>query len=149
MASTDNMPFSLNFRNCIQPQLAGYHSKSSEHTKPDRYLHDYHRDSKSQSFLTTDGPGFRPRSVTPRIFLFHLLGNSILIVGDRYFGVTSLSRRKFYTLRLLLSLASVVFVGSDSRGNHDYILRSQFTGYPNLEYQTPVPFSPRNRVAYL
>jgi hypothetical protein len=45
--------------------------------------------------------------------------------------------------KLLLSLASVVILGSESRGSHDYILLSQFRDAPNIEGQVPVLYSQR------
>jgi hypothetical protein len=52
-------------------------------------------------------------------------------------------------LQLLLVLASVVILGSESRGTHDPVLLSQIRDSPNLEDQVPVFISPRKRVAQL
>jgi hypothetical protein len=50
---------------------------------------------------------------------------------------------------LLLVLASVVIIRSESRGTHDQILLSQIRESPNLEGQVPILIFPRNRVARL
>jgi hypothetical protein len=42
-----------------------------------------------------------------------------------------------------------IILRSESRGNHDHNLLSQFRGFPNMEGQVPVFISPRNRVARL
>jgi hypothetical protein len=52
-------------------------------------------------------------------------------------------------LQLLLALASVVIVVSESHGTHDHILLSQIRGFPNLEDQVPIFISLRNSVAQL
>jgi hypothetical protein len=52
-------------------------------------------------------------------------------------------------LQLLLVLASVVILRSESRGTYDHILLSQIRNFPNLKGQVPVFVSPRNRVARL
>jgi hypothetical protein len=52
-------------------------------------------------------------------------------------------------LELLLALASAVYLLSQSRGTHDYILLSQIRDSPNLEGQVPVFISHRDRVARL
>jgi hypothetical protein len=52
-------------------------------------------------------------------------------------------------LRSLLVLASAVILGSDCRGIHDHILRSQIEDFPNLEGQFPVFICPRDRVSLL
>jgi hypothetical protein len=51
-------------------------------------------------------------------------------------------------VRLLLSLASAVILGSEYNGTHDHILLSVLI-LPNLEGQVPVFISPRNTVAQL
>jgi hypothetical protein len=51
--------------------------------------------------------------------------------------------------RLLLALAIVVILRSDSRGTHDHILLYQIRDAPNLEDQVLVFISPMNRVAQL
>jgi hypothetical protein len=53
------------------------------------------------------------------------------------------------TTKLLLALASTVFVGFESHGTHGHILPSQIWDYPNLQGQVPIFISPRNRVAQL
>jgi hypothetical protein len=50
---------------------------------------------------------------------------------------------------LLLVLASVYILRSESRRTHDHILLSQIRDSPNLEVQVPVFISPRNRLAQL
>jgi hypothetical protein len=49
----------------------------------------------------------------------------------------------------LLALASSVILRSESRGTHDHILLSQIPDSRNLEGQTTLFISPRNRVARL
>jgi hypothetical protein len=64
--------------------------------------------------------------------------------------VTSFLRRGWVCrLQLLLVLASEVILGSEFCGTHDHILLSQIRDSPNLEGQTPVFISHRNRVAQL
>jgi hypothetical protein len=50
---------------------------------------------------------------------------------------------------MLLALASVVFLGSESLWTRDHILLSQNLDSPELEGQGPVFISPRNMVAQL
>jgi hypothetical protein len=50
---------------------------------------------------------------------------------------------------LLLVLASVVILRSESRGTHDRILLSQIRHFPNLEVHVPLFISPKSRVARL
>jgi hypothetical protein len=52
-------------------------------------------------------------------------------------------------LHLLLVLASVLILGSQSRETDDHILLSQIRDSPNLKIQVPVFTSPRNRVVQL
>jgi hypothetical protein len=60
---------------------------------------------------------------------------------------SSLTRGRVCHLQLLLVLASAVILRSESRGNYDHILLSQFRDSPNLEGQVLVFISTRNRVA--
>jgi hypothetical protein len=64
-------------------------------------------------------------------------------------GAHSLTRERVCRLQLLLGLASVVILGSESHGTRDHILLSQIRDFPNLEGQILVFISPRNRVAQL
>jgi hypothetical protein len=64
-------------------------------------------------------------------------------------GAPSLTRGRVCRVQLLMILASVVILGSESRGTHDHILLSQVRDSPNLEGQVPVFIYPRNRVARL
>jgi hypothetical protein len=57
-----------------------------------------------------------------------------------------LTRGRVCPLQLLLTLASAVILGSESRESSDYILLSQIRESPNLEGQVDVFISPRNRV---
>jgi hypothetical protein len=43
-----------------------------------------------------------------------------------YYGAASLKRRLICNLQFLLGLASAVFLGFESRWNHDHIVLSQF-----------------------
>jgi hypothetical protein len=58
-------------------------------------------------------------------------------------------RRWVFRLQLLLALASIVIVVSESRGTHDHILLFQIRDYSKLEGQVPKFTSSRNRVALL
>jgi hypothetical protein len=66
-----------------------------------------------------------------------------------WYGAFSLTRGRVCPLQLLLVLASVVILGSGSRGTHDHILLSQIRDSPNLEGQVPIFISPRNGVVHL
>jgi hypothetical protein len=59
--------------------------------------------------------------------------------------VLSLTRVWVCFLQLLLVLAIVVILGSESRGTRDHILLSQFQDSPNLEGQVPVFISPQEQ----
>jgi hypothetical protein len=48
-----------------------------------------------------------------------------------------------------MALTSLVILGCDSHGTHDYILLSQIRDFPNLEGQVAVFISPSNSVAQL
>jgi uncharacterized protein (DUF2141 family) len=61
----------------------------------------------------------------------------------------SLTRGWVYRLQLLLALASVVIIGSESRETNDHILLSQIRGSRNLEGQVPVFISHRNKMVRL
>jgi hypothetical protein len=80
-----------------------------------------------------------------------LLRSLIIFIQLRvcWCGAPSLKRGRICSFQLLLGLASGVFLGSESRGTHDYILLSQYWDYPNLEIQVPVFISPMNRVDQL
>jgi hypothetical protein len=54
-----------------------------------------------------------------------------------------------YHLKLLLTLASAVILGSKSRGTHDNISLFQILDSPNLEGQVPVCISPMNEADQL
>jgi hypothetical protein len=69
--------------------------------------------------------------------------------GHSPYVTSSLPREWVCRLQLLLVLASVVILGSGSRGIHDCILLSQTGDSPNQERTVPVFISPRNRVARL
>jgi hypothetical protein len=66
-----------------------------------------------------------------------------------YLGVKPPTRGRYCRLQMLLALASAVILGSECRGTHDNILRSQIRDLPNLEGQVPVFTSPRKRVTQL
>jgi hypothetical protein len=61
----------------------------------------------------------------------------------------SLMRGWVYSLQLLLGLASVFSLWSESRRTYDHILLYQIWDSPNMEGQVPVFISLRNRVAQL
>jgi hypothetical protein len=62
---------------------------------------------------------------------------------------SSLTRRWVCCLQLLLALANVVFLRSESHETHDHVLLPQIPDSPNLHGQVTVFISPRNRVAQL
>jgi hypothetical protein len=62
---------------------------------------------------------------------------------------SSVTRGWICRLQLLLAIASVVILRSESHGTRDHIFLSQILYSPNLEGQVPVFISPRNRVAQL
>jgi hypothetical protein len=77
-------------------------------------------------------------------------GNFILQLhtcGHSPYVTSSLIRSWVCRLLLLLALASVVILRSESRGDHDHILLSQIRDSTNLESQVPVFISSGNRVA--
>jgi hypothetical protein len=63
--------------------------------------------------------------------------------------VPSLTRGRVCHLQLLLALASLVSLRSESPGTRDHILLFQIRDSTNLEGQGPVFIFPRNRVAQL
>jgi hypothetical protein len=75
----------------------------------------------------------------------------IIVTQLRVFwcGALSLTRERVCRLQLLLSLASAVILGSESRETRDHILLSQTRDFPNLESQVSVFISPKNRVTQL
>jgi hypothetical protein len=79
-----------------------------------------------------------------RSFIFQLN-----ICGYSPYVTSSLTRGWVCRLQLLLVLASVVILRSESHGTHDHILLSQIRDSPNLDGQATVFISPRNRVARL
>jgi hypothetical protein len=70
-------------------------------------------------------------------------------VADLLLWALSLTRERVCRLQLLLALANIVILGSESRRTRDHILPSQIRYSPNLEGQVPVFISPRNRMAQL
>jgi hypothetical protein len=64
-------------------------------------------------------------------------------------GAPSLTRGRVCGLQLKLTLASVVILGSEPPGSHDYIQLSQVRDSLNLEGRVPIFMSPRNRVNQL
>jgi hypothetical protein len=54
------------------------------------------------------------------------------------YDAPSLASGRACRSQLLLVLASAVILGSESRGTHDHILRSQIRDFPNVEGQVPV-----------
>jgi hypothetical protein len=69
--------------------------------------------------------------------------------GYSPYVTSSVTRGRVCRLQLLLDLASVVSLRSETRGTCDHILLSQIRDFPNLEGQVPVFIPPRNRVAQL
>jgi hypothetical protein len=87
-----------------------------------------------------DRTEMRTLSVRRKIFLFCPRRLCVLEVGTLMRGWVS-------RLQLLLALASVVILRSESRGTHDHVLLSRIRDSSNLEGQVPLFISPRNRVA--
>jgi hypothetical protein len=93
-----------------------------------------HIRSQSQSYVTIDGqsaslswrqaPIWGPRP----IFLFFSLEIIFLTVAGLF--IPSLTRGKAYSFQLLLSIASTVFLGPESKGTHEQILVSLFLTLP-------------------
>jgi hypothetical protein len=69
--------------------------------------------------------------------------------GYSPYVTTSLTRGWVCRLQLLLVLATVIILKSESRETHDHILLSQIRDSPSLEGQVTVFISSRNRVARL
>jgi hypothetical protein len=74
---------------------------------------------------------------------------TVRLLRVSWYGAPSMTRGRVCSLQLLMSLASTVILGYESRGAHDRILLSKIWDSPNLEGQVPVFISPRNRVAEL
>jgi hypothetical protein len=85
-----------------------------------------------------------PLRLTASNFIFQL--NTC---GYSPYVTSSLRRGWVCRLQLLVVLASVVILRSESCRTHDHIVLSQIRNSPNLEGQVPVSVSPRNRVARL
>jgi hypothetical protein len=117
-----------NPKSYYQPTL---HSQTATKSKTKLY---YDRRSVGQSVLAS---GTHPGPTTT----FLLTSNSFEFVDMR---APSLTRGVVCGLQLLLVLAGVVFLESESRGTHDSNLR-----LPKLECHVPVFISPRNKVAQL
>jgi hypothetical protein len=85
--------------------------------------------SQSQSHIATDGQSiskswFRdPCGVDGQIFI------ALWQLRSWFYGASSLTRGRVCLLHMLLALASVVFLGSDSVGTRDRILLSQISDF--------------------
>jgi hypothetical protein len=104
-------------------------------------------ESISQSYFTTRGfppisSSWRQAPWDSRPDFFHL--NTC---GHTPYVTSSLTRGWVCRLQLLLVLASIFILRSESRGTHDHILLPQIWDFPNLEGQVHVFISPGNRVA--
>jgi hypothetical protein len=106
--------------------------------------------NQNQSYLATDGlppinSSWRqaPWGSGQR---FHFQRNTC---GYSPHATSSLMRGWVCHLQLLLSLASAVILGSESRGARNHILLFQFRDSPNLEGQVAIFVSPRNNVDQL
>jgi hypothetical protein len=105
--------------------------------------------SQSQSNFTTGGllpisVSWRQAPWDPRSVFFQL---NTCCYG--HYVKSSLTGGWVCRLQLLLVIASVVILGSESLGIHDHILLSQIRYSPNLEGRVLVFIYPRNRVAQL
>jgi hypothetical protein len=74
----------------------------------------------------------RPLRLTIRNFIFQ--PNTC---GYSPYVTSSLTRGWICRLQVLLVLASAVIIRSESRGTHNYILKSQIQDSPNMEGQAP------------
>jgi hypothetical protein len=93
--------------------------------------------SQSQSYDTTDG-----QSVSLSWWKAHLLSKARFLLLSRqlqirWCGAPSLMKGRVCRLQLLLPLASIVILGTESRGTQDHILLSQV--------RDPKPGGPRTR----
>jgi hypothetical protein len=88
--------------------------------------------------------GAKPLETQDKYFVFQL--NTC---GYSPYVTSSLMRRWVSSLQLILALASVVILGSESSGTDDHILLPQIPNSLKLEDQVPVFTSPKNRVAQL
>jgi hypothetical protein len=79
-------------------------------------------------------------------FLFEIFIRQLRVC---YFVAPSLTRGRVCNLLLLLALASVVPLGSESAGLEIIFYCPNSWDSPNLEGQVPVVISPRNRVAQI
>jgi hypothetical protein len=111
-----------------------------------------HRSSRhSLRYITTDGQSasLGVRNPTGPHYQFSCSFHCRQTVAIFLSGVTSLARGLECSLQLLLVLVSVVFLGSEKNGTHDYILRSLIRHSSNLEDQVTVFTFPGNRAAHL
>jgi hypothetical protein len=110
-----------------------------------------HSESESESELLYDWPFTTNQFIVASSPLRLTISNFFQLNPDSYspYVTSSLTKGWVCRLQFLLALASAVTLGSESRGNHDHILQSQFRDSPNLEGQVPVFIFPRNRVARL
>jgi hypothetical protein len=90
---------------------------------------DTHTDVQSQSNVTTDGQSASPSWKKAPVWGLrpHFYHCQLRIC---WCGALSLMRGWICRLQLLLALASAVIFGSESNGNRDHILPSQFRDFP-------------------
>jgi hypothetical protein len=108
---------------------------------------------ESQSHITTDSRSASPSWCQAPIWdprpVFLSLGIFFRQLQVCYFVAPSLTRGRVCNLLLLLVLASVFPLGSESRGTQAHILLSKFLRLPQPGRPGPVFISPRNRVAQI
>jgi hypothetical protein len=101
-------------------------------------LYDWHF-TASQFVLATS-----PLRLTTSNFIFQLNA-----CGYRPYVTSYLRRRFVCRLQLLLVLASVVILRSESRGTHDHTLHSQIRASLSVDVQVLVFISLKDRMAHL
>jgi hypothetical protein len=93
-------------------------------------------------------PGRPPFGTIDQHF-FHFNGNVFRQLWVCYYAAASLTNRRVCDIQLLLSLAGVDFLGSESSGSHEPILLSKSWHLSNFEDRIPSCTSPRNCVSQL
>jgi hypothetical protein len=89
-----------------------------------------YRTFQSQSYIATDGQSISkswcraPSGIHDQIFI------TLWQLRSCFCGAPSLTRGRVCLLYMLLALASIVFLGSESLGTRDHILLSQILDFP-------------------
>jgi hypothetical protein len=104
--------------------------------------------SQSKSYVTTDGQLPSLSWCQAPIWGLRLDFYYCQTVAD-FLVWGALSDERTGLLQLLVTLASALIIGFESRGTRDHIFLSQIRDSPNLKGQVPVFIFTRNRVAQL